>query len=40
MNESQLLKAISFPKAAQILKTLPYNQMENKLTTAQKKNHF
>lgn len=37
MNESQLLKAISFPKATQILKTLPYNQMENKLTTAQKK---
>ncbi|UNT56478.1 DUF4391 domain-containing protein [Lysinibacillus capsici] len=37
MNESQLLKAIRFPKAAQILKTLPYNQMENKLTTAQKK---
>lgn len=37
MNESQLLKAINFPKATQILKTLPYNQMENKLTTAQKK---
>lgn len=37
MNEGQLLKAISFPKATQILKTLPYNQMENKLTTAQKK---
>ncbi|TKI67924.1 DUF4391 family protein [Lysinibacillus mangiferihumi] len=37
MNESKLLKAISFPKATQILKTLPYNQMENKLTTAQKK---
>ncbi len=37
MNESQFLKAISFPKATQILKTLPYNQMENKLTTAQKK---
>lgn len=37
MNEAQLLKAIGFPKATQILKTLPYNQMENKLTAAQKK---
>ncbi|MFJ7738261.1 DUF4391 domain-containing protein [Lysinibacillus sp. NPDC097287] len=37
MNEGQLLKAISFPKATQIMKTLPYNQMENKLTSAQKK---
>lgn len=37
MNEAQLLKAIGFPKATQIMKTLPYNQMENKLTTAQKK---
>lgn len=37
MNEAQLLKAIEFPKATQILKTLPYNQMENKLTVAQKK---
>lgn len=37
MNEGQLLKAISFPKATQIMKTLPYNQVENKLTTAQKK---
>ncbi|WP_139993852.1 DUF4391 domain-containing protein [Kurthia sp. Dielmo] len=37
MNEVQLLKAIGFPKATQILKTLPYNQMENKLREAQKK---
>lgn len=37
MNEAQLLKAIGFPKATQIMKTLPYNQMENKLTSAQKK---
>lgn len=37
MNETQLLKAIGFPKTTQILKTLPYNQMENKLTAAQKK---
>lgn len=37
MNEAQLLKAIGFPKTTQILKTLPYNQMENKLTAAQKK---
>lgn len=37
MNEAQLLKAIGFPKTTQILKTLPYNQMENKLTVAQKK---
>lgn len=37
MNEAQLLKAIGFPKVTQILKTLPYNQMENKLTAAQKK---
>lgn len=37
MNEAQLLKAIGLPKATQILKTLPYNQLENKLTTAQKK---
>ncbi|WP_100401765.1 DUF4391 domain-containing protein [Bacillus sp. FJAT-42315] len=37
MNEAQLLKAIRFPKATQIMKTLPYNQMENKLTPAQKK---
>ncbi|WP_249856488.1 DUF4391 domain-containing protein [Bacillus safensis] len=37
MNEAQLLKAIGFPKATQIMKTLPYNQIENKLTSAQKK---
>lgn len=37
MNETQLLKAIGFPKTTQILKTLPYNQLENKLTVAQKK---
>lgn len=37
MNEAQLLKVIGFPKATQILKTLPYNQMENKLTSVQKK---
>ncbi|AVM25404.1 DUF4391 family protein [Bacillus pumilus] len=37
MNEAELLKAIGFPKATQIMKTLPYNQMENKLTSAQKK---
>ncbi|MEC4586854.1 DUF4391 domain-containing protein [Bacillus safensis] len=37
MNEAQLLKAIGIPKATQIMKTLPYNQMENKLTSAQKK---
>ncbi|MBD7970416.1 DUF4391 domain-containing protein [Paenibacillus sp. Sa2BVA9] len=37
MNEGQLLKALSFPKATQIIRTLPYNQMENKLTAAQKK---
>lgn len=37
MNEAQLLKAIGFPKTTQILKTLPYNQLENKLTAAQKK---
>lgn len=37
MNEAQLLKAIGFPKVTQIMKTLPYNQMENKLTSAQKK---
>lgn len=37
MNEAQLLKAIGFPKATQIMKTLPYNQIENKLTPAQKK---
>ena len=37
MNEAQLLKAIGFPKATQILKTLPFNQLENKLTVAQKK---
>lgn len=37
MNEAQLLKAIGFPKATQIMKTLPYNQIEKKLTPAQKK---
>ncbi|QFK71949.1 DUF4391 family protein [Pradoshia sp. D12] len=37
MNEAQLLKKIGFPKATKIMKTLPYNQMENKLTPAQKK---
>ncbi|KML11175.1 hypothetical protein VL07_11330 [Bacillus safensis] len=37
MNEAQLLKSIGFPKTIQIMKTLPYNQMENKLTPAQKK---
>ncbi|MDV3448706.1 DUF4391 domain-containing protein [Bacillus safensis] len=37
MNEAQLLKAIGIPKVTQIMKTLPYNQMENKLTSAQKK---
>lgn len=37
MNEAHLLKVIGFPKATQILKTLPYNQMESKLTAAQKK---
>lgn len=37
MNEARLLKAMGFPKATQIMKTLPYNQMENKLTSAQKK---
>lgn len=37
MNEAQLLKATHFPKASQIMKTLPYNQLENKLTSAQKK---
>lgn len=37
MNEAQLLKAIGFPKVTQIMKTMPYNQMENRLTTAQKK---
>ncbi|RDV35220.1 DUF4391 domain-containing protein [Lysinibacillus capsici] len=37
MNEVQLLKATHFPKATQIMKTLPYNQLENKLTSAQKK---
>lgn len=37
MNEAQILNAIGFPKATQILKTLPYNQLENRLTSAQKK---
>lgn len=37
MNEAQLLKAIGFPKATQIMKTLPYNQMEGKLMSTQKK---
>lgn len=37
MNETQLLKTTGFPKAVQVLKTLPYNQMEGHLTAAQKK---
>lgn len=37
MNEAQLLKTIGFPKATQILKTLPFNQLDNKLTATQKK---
>lgn len=37
MNETQFLKATGFPKAVQVLKTLPYNQMEGRLTAAQKK---
>lgn len=37
MNEARLLNAIGFPKVTQVMKTLPYNQMENKLTVAQKK---
>ena len=37
MNESQLLKAIGLPKSTHVLKTLPYNQLETRLTAAQKK---
>lgn len=37
MNEAQLLKAIGLPKSTHILKMLPYNQLETRLTTAQKK---
>jgi len=37
MNESQLLKAIGLPKSTHVLKTLPYNQLEKRLTAAQKK---
>lgn len=37
MNETQLLKAIGFPKATYIMRTLPYNQLEDKLTSVQKK---
>lgn len=37
MNEAQLLKAIGLPKSTHILKTLPYNQLERRLTPAQKK---
>ncbi|MEK4131276.1 DUF4391 domain-containing protein [Solibacillus sp. FSL W8-0474] len=37
MNEGQLLRTTHFPKATQIMKTLPFNQMENKLASAQKK---
>lgn len=37
MNESQLLKAIGLPKSTHVLKTLPYNQLETRLTATQKK---
>lgn len=37
MNEPQLLKAIGLPKSTHVLKTLPYNQLETRLTVAQKK---
>lgn len=37
MKELQLLKALGLPKATQVLKTLPYNQLETRLTVAQKK---
>lgn len=37
MNESHLLKAIGLPKSTQVLRMLPYNQLEDRLTTAQKK---
>lgn len=37
MNETRLLKAIGFPKATYIMRTLPYNQLEDKLTSVQKK---
>lgn len=37
MNEIQLLKAIGLPKSTHVLKTLPYNQLETRLTAAQKK---
>lgn len=37
MNEAQLLKAIGLPKSTHVLKTLPYNQLERRLTPAQKK---
>ncbi|MEE1130254.1 MAG: DUF4391 domain-containing protein [Caryophanon sp.] len=37
MNETQLLKAIGLPKATYVGKTLSYNQLESRLTAAQKK---
>ena len=37
MNEIQLLKAIGLPKSTYVLKTLPYNQLETRLTATQKK---
>ncbi|MGE7661336.1 DUF4391 domain-containing protein [Peribacillus sp. NPDC097197] len=37
MNEAQLLKVIDLPKPTHVLKTLPYNQLETRLTAAQKK---
>lgn len=37
MNEAQLLKAIGLPKPTHVGKTLPYNQLETRLTAAQKK---
>ncbi|MER2007568.1 MAG: DUF4391 domain-containing protein [Psychrobacillus sp.] len=37
MNEIRLLKAVGFPKATHIMRTLPYNQLEDKLNPVQKK---